>query len=101
MLRAAARRSNICLTVLPVLLFKKPVREEYLQPRMDKPLFLAATCPLFSDVYHGQIQHFQCSLVRREYRFGLGNFAQLTIEILNGVCGVNKSARLLRILEIR
>ena len=46
---------------------------------MDLPPILTMTCPFFRDVDHGQIQHFQQAVIRRENRFCLGHFPKLPV----------------------
>lgn len=60
----------------------------------------ASTGPLFRDIYHSQIQHFQQAVIGGENRFGLGHLAQLAVEPLNGVGGIDQPLDLLGILEI-
>ena len=84
----------------PFLLLRKSVCEEYLQLRVNSPQIFSTSCPFFCDIHHSQIQHFQQAIIRWEYRLSFGDLAQLAVEILNGIRGVNKCAHLLRILEI-
>ena len=46
---------------------------------MDHTPVLPTSGPLFRNVYHGQIQHFQQTVIRREYRFCLGHFPKLPV----------------------
>ena len=67
---------------------------------MDHAPVLPADGPLFCNVHHRQIQHFEQAVVRRENRFRLCHLAELTVEALNRVRRVNQPAHLLRILKI-
>lgn len=66
---------------------------------MDHTPVLASACPLFRDVHHGQIQHFQQAVIRGEHGFGFGHLPKLTVEALYSVGGIDQSPHLLRILE--
>ena len=65
----------------------------------DTPV-LPPSGPLFRNIYHSQIQHFQQTVIGGKDGFGLGHLAQLAVETLNGVGGVDQSAHLLGVLEI-
>ena len=67
---------------------------------VDHTPVLPPAGPLFRDVHHGQIQHFQQAVVGGKYGFGFGHLAQLTVEALDGIGGVNQPPHLLRVLEI-
>ena len=56
--------------------------------------------PFFRNVHHGQIQHFQQAVISGKHRFGLGHLAELAVETLNCVGGVDQPAYLLGILEV-
>lgn len=56
--------------------------------------------PLFRDIHHGQVQHFQQAVIGRKYRFRLGYLAQLPVEPFNCVGGIDQPADFLRIFEI-
>ena len=56
--------------------------------------------PFFRDIHHGQIQHFQQAVVGGEHGFGFCHLAQLAVEALDGIGGVNQPPHLLRVLEI-
>ena len=56
--------------------------------------------PFFCDVDHGQIEHFQQTVIRGEDGFGFGDLSKLPIEALNGISRINDCANLLWILEI-
>ena len=68
---------------------------------MNNAPILAFICPLPGDVHHHQIKHFQQTFIGREYGFRLSNLAQLAVESLYGVGGINQCLYLLRILKIR
>lgn len=67
---------------------------------VDHTPVLPPAGPLFRDVHHGQVQHFQQAVVGGEHGFGFGHLAQLAVETLNGVGSVNQPPHLLRVLEI-
>ena len=81
-------------------LIRHPVCKEYRQLGMNHAPILPPACPLFRNVNHGQIQHFQQAVVRGEHRFGLGHLTKLAVEALNGIGGVDEPPHLLRILEV-
>ena len=70
------------------------------QLRVDHAPVLPPSRPLFRDVHHGQVQHFQQAVIGGKDRLGLGHLAQLAIKPLNGIGGVDQPAHLLRVLEI-
>lgn len=55
--------------------------------------------PLFRNIHHGQIQHFQQTVIDKKDRLRLGYLVQLTVEALNVIGNVNQSPHLLRVLE--
>ena len=67
---------------------------------MDHTPVLPTSGPLFRNVYHGQIQHFQQTVIRREYGFGFRHLAELPVEPLNCVGGIDQPADFLRAFEI-
>ena len=67
---------------------------------MDQAPVLASASPFPGNVHHGQVQHFQQAVIRGENGLCLGNLAQLAVETLNGVGGIDESADLLWVLEI-
>ena len=67
---------------------------------MDHTPVLPTSGPLFRNVYHGQIQHFQQTVIRREYGFGFRHLAELPVEPLNCVGGIDQPADFLRVFEI-
>ena len=66
----------------------------------DAPI-LPPSRPFLRDVHHGEIQHFQQAVIRRENRLGFGDLAKLAIETLNGIGRIDQPTNLLRELEIR
>lgn len=56
--------------------------------------------PLFCDVHYGQVQYFQQGIIGRKNRLGFGHFPQMSVEIFDGIDGVNQRPDLQRILEI-
>ena len=83
-------------------LSRHPVSEVDSQLCVDHAPVLAPACPFSGNVHHSQIQiqHLQQAVVRRENRFSLAHFPQLTAETLNGVRGINQPPDLLRVFEI-
>ena len=67
---------------------------------MDQAPILSAASPLFRDVHHGQIQHFQKAVIGWEHGFSFGHLAKLTIEFLNGIGRVNQPPHFLGIFEV-
>ena len=67
---------------------------------MDQAPILPPSGPLFRNVHHGQIQHFQQAVIRGKDRLGLGHLAQLAVKPLNGIGGVDQPAHLLGVLKI-
>ena len=66
---------------------------------MDQAQVLPQSSPLFRNIHHSQIQHFQQAIIGRKDGLGLGHLAQLAVEALNGVGGADQPAHLLGILE--
>ena len=63
---------------------------------VDQAPILPPSGPLFRNIHHGQIQHFQQAVIGGKDGLGLGNLAQLAaVEPLNGIGGVNQPAHLL------
>ena len=56
--------------------------------------------PLFRDVHHGPIQHFEEAVVCEKHGFRLGYLPGIPIEDFYGVGRVNQPPHLLRILEV-
>ncbi len=67
---------------------------------VDQAPVLPPSSPFFCDIHHDQIQHFQETVIGREHGISLGDLAQLAVEALNGVGGVDRPAHLLWVLEI-
>ena len=67
---------------------------------MDHAPALPPAGPLFGNIHHGQIQHFQQAVIGGEYGFGLGHLAQLAVEALNGIGGIDQPPDLLGVLEV-
>lgn len=57
---------------------------------VDHTPVLPTSGPLFRDIHHGQIQHFQQAVIGGEHGFGFGHLAQLAVEALDGIGGVNQ-----------
>ncbi len=66
---------------------------------VEQALILPPSSPLSSNIHHGQMQNFQQAVVCGKDEFGLGYLAQLAVEVLNGVGGVDQPANLLRYLK--
>ena len=66
---------------------------------MDYAPVLPPAGPLFLDIHHDQIQHFQQAVAGGENRFGLSHLAQLAVETLNGIGGIDQPPNFLRVLE--
>ena len=60
----------------------------------------AGSGPFFCDIAHSQIQDFEQCIVRRKDGLGLRYLAELAVEILYRIRGINDFAYLRRILEI-
>ena len=67
---------------------------------VDQAPILPTSGPFFRNVHHGQIQHFQQAVISGKHQFGLGHLAELAVETLNGVGGVDQPAYLLGVLEV-
>ena len=67
---------------------------------VDHAPVLTPPSPLFRNVHHRQIQHFEKAVIRRENGFCLCHLAQLAVKTLNGVGGINQSPDFLGELEI-
>ena len=81
-------------------LFRHTVGEIDSHLGVDHTPVLASACPLFRNVHHRQIQHFQQAVIRGEHGFGFGHLPKLTVEALYGVGGINQSPHLLRVLKV-
>ena len=80
----------------PAVLFGHASGKVDRQLRMDHAPVLPPSRPLFRDVHHRQIQHFQQAVICWKHRFGPGHLAQLAVETLYGVGGIDQPAHLLR-----
>ena len=67
---------------------------------MDQVPVLTPSVPLFRNIHHRQIQHFQQAVVRWEDGFCLGDFSQLAVEALDGISRIDQPPDFLGILEI-
>ena len=76
------------------------VGKEHCQLRMDYAPVLPPAGPFLRNIHHGQIQHFQQAVIRREDRFCLGHFPELSVKILSCICGVNQCSNRLQIFKI-
>lgn len=52
------------------------------------------------NIYHGQIDHLEETVVCRKDRLGFGHFAELSVEAFNGVGGIDQPLHRLWVLEI-
>lgn len=67
---------------------------------MDAAPILSVTCPLFRNIHHRQIQHFQQTVVCQENALGFCDLPQLPIKTFNRVRGIDQTADFLRIFEV-
>ena len=67
---------------------------------MDLTPVLPPSRPLFGNIHHSQIKHFQQTVIGGKHRFGFGNLAQLTVKSLNGIGRVDQSANFLGKFEV-
>ena len=79
---------------------RHPVSEINSQLGVDQAPVLAPARPFFCNVYHGQVQHLQKAVIRRENGLGLGHFPQLAVKALNGVGGIDQLPDLPGKLEV-
>ncbi len=68
---------------------------------MDLSPILTVSRPFLSDIYHGQIQHFQETVIGWKYRLGFGDFPELAVKSFNRVRGIDQTSDSFRILKIR
>ena len=73
-----------------LVLIGHPILEINCQLCVNLAPILPAARPLFRDVQHSQIQHFQQAVIRGEHGFGFRDLPELTVEALNRICGVNQ-----------
>ena len=66
---------------------------------MDLSPILTVSRPFLSDIYHGQIQHFQETIIGWKYRLGFGDFPELTVKSFNRVRGIDQTSDSFRILK--
>ena len=59
---------------------------------MDNAPILAAACPFLRYVHHGKVEDFQQTVICWEYGLGVRHLAELVVEALYGVGGVDKSS---------
>lgn len=85
---------------LGILLFRDAFSVEYGNLSVDFAPILPAPGPIFRNILHGQIQHFEQAVICWENGLGLGDFPELAVKSLNSVCGVNQPTELFRELEI-
>ena len=88
------------LIVKMKMLFGYPVAIIYHKLSVDAAPVLTATGPLFRDVLHSQIQHFEKAVISGKYRLCLSYFFQLTVEAFYGIGRIYQLSELLWKLEI-
>ena len=88
------------LIVKMKMLFWYPVAVVNDQLSIDTAPVLTATCPLFRDVLHSQIQHFEKAVISRKYGLCLSHFLQLPVEAFYGIDRIYQLSELLWKLEI-
>ena len=76
------------------------IRKEYSQLSVDHAPVLPSASPFLRDIHHGQVQHFQQTVIGGEHGFCLGHFPKLTVEALDGIGRIDQAANLLGVLEI-
>ena len=59
---------------------------------MDLSPILTVSRPFLGDIYHGQIQHFQETVIGWKYRLGFGDFPELAVKSFNRVRGIDQTA---------
>ena len=82
------------------MLFGYPVAIIDHKLSVDFAPVLTATCPLFRDVLHSKIQHFEKAIVSRKYGLCLSHFLKLSVKALYGIGRIDQLPKLLRKLEI-
>ena len=87
-------------TVWGILLFRDAITVIDSQLGEDLAPVNSAAGPFFRNIPHGQIQHFEQAVIRRENGLGFCHFPELAVESLNIVRGIDQSAKLFRKLEI-
>ena len=81
-------------------LFRHPVGIVHRQLGVDNSPVLPAAGPFLCDIQHGQIQHFQQTVIRGENSLGLSHLAELTVEALDGVGRIDQPPKLFWEFEI-
>ena len=81
------------------MLFRYPVAVINHKLSMDSTPVLTATSPLFCDVLHSQIQHFEKAVIGRKYGLRFGNFLDLSVEAFYGIGRIDQLTQLLWELE--
>ena len=88
------------LAVKMKMLFGYPVTVVNDQLSVDSTPVLTATGPLFRNVLHSQIQHFEKAVISGKYRLCLSYFFQLTVEAFYGIGCIDQLSELLWELEV-
>lgn len=58
---------------------------------MDLSPILTVSRPFLGDIYHGQIQHFQETVIGWKYRFGFGDFPELAVKSFDCIGRINQA----------
>ena len=82
------------------MLLGHPIGEVDRHLSVDQTPVLSPSGPLFGNIHHSQIQHFEQTVIGGEDGFGLGHLAQLAVKSLNDVGGIDQPPDLLEILEV-
>lgn len=88
------------LIVKMKMLFGYPVAVVDYQLSVDAAPVLTATGPLFRDVLHSQIQHFEKAVISRKHGLCLSYFLELTVKAFYGIGRIDQLSQFLRKLEI-
>ena len=67
---------------------------------MNLASVLIVTRPLLRDIHHGQIQHFQETLIGRKHRLGFCDLPQLTVKSFDCISRIDQATICFQILEI-
>ena len=59
---------------------------------MDLSPILTVSRPFLGDIYHGQIQHFQETVIGWKYRLGFGDFPELAVKSFDGVGRIDQAS---------
>ena len=81
-------------------MLRQPLGKENLQLGMNLPPILAPARPFFGNIHHGKIEHFEQTVIGRKNTLVFGDFPQLTIESLNGICRINQGSDFYGVFEI-